>query len=361
MAGFEGTKWAAKQGRYRLKNKGLDMNSGDDRVYAISRSIHYGLFLAFEGIRYFARKENGKLQLIFANLEKNLERFRRSMSYNLGKSQQDWLPTIRELEDIIRKYFSHPEMRTFVAEMAELGAQGYLRPFTVDEAMSIGVTFPEDPAIRLATCRYDRYLGEPFTGVVIPHLVRAVGVNGTGCLKLGINYLMSVKAVDAAKSIEPSAGAALFLDDRPDRPINERTISEWDSSCCLFAFNDGTIVKIPEHSLILPSVTINGICSILKGNGVRVEERHIQYGELLERNNRGELVSVCSIGTAGILNRVERLIFVDNDLNRIGEHLVNKEHSLYSQLGKARQEYWDMYRGLAEPVAGIELKVMELN
>jgi len=361
MAGFEGTKWASKQGRFRLKDKEFVMNPADDKVFAISRSIHYGLFLAFEGIRYFAHKENGHLQLIFANLDKNLDRFRRSMSYNLSKSQQIWLPERSELEKLIQDYFSHPEMIPFVEEMAGMGAQGYLRPFTVDEAMSIGVTFPEDPAIRLATCRYDRYLGEPFTGVVIPHLVRAVGVNGTGCLKLGVNYLMSVKAVDAAKSIEPTAGAALFLDDRPDKVIGERTLSEWDSSCCLFAFADGSVVKIPEHSLILPSVTINGICAILREQGVNVVERHIKYGELVERNNKGELVAVCSIGTAGILNRAERLIFVDADQNRIAEHHVNKGHGLYEQLGQARQTYWDIFRGLVLPAAGIELKHLNLT
>lgn len=362
MAGFEGTKWASKQAKYRLKSQEFEMNPAEDKVFAISRSLHYGLFLAFEGIRFFARKQDGRLQLVFANLHKNLERFRRSMSFNLGKSQQAWLPDQDRLVAMIRDYFSHPEMIPFVEEMADMGAQGYLRPFTADEAMSIGVTFPEDPAIRMATCRYDRYLGEPFTGVVIPHLVRAVGANGTGCLKLGVNYLMSVKAVDAAKAIEPTAGAALFLDDRPDKPVEERFLSEWDSSCCLFAFNDGTVVKIPENPLILPSVTINGICSILRETeNVKVEERHLTYGELIERNRRGELSAVCSIGTAGILNRAERIIFVDADQKRIGEHQVNKACPLYDKLGKARQYYWDIFRGLVPTVSGIELKIINLD
>lgn len=361
MAGFKGTKWAARQGLYRLKTKQFEINPVDDKVFAISRSIHYGLFLAFEGIRFFARKQDGQLQLVFANLHKNLDRFRRSMAYNLGREQQQLVPGQEELEKLIAGYFSDEQMIPFVQEMADMGAQGYLRPFTADESMSIGVTFPEDPAIRLSANRYDSYLGEPFTGVIIPHLVRAVGVNGTGCLKLGVNYLMSVKAVDAAKAIEPSAGAALFLDDQPQQPIEERIVSEWDSSCCLFAFRDGSVVKIPENPLILPSVTINGICAILRQQGVTVQERHVRYGELLERNARNELVAVCSIGTAGILNRAERLIFVDGRLKRIAEHQVDKSHELYERLGQARQTYWDIYRGLAEPVAGIDLKVVTLR
>ena len=36
------------------------------------------------------------------------------------------------------------------------------------------VTFPGQPSIRAVVCRYDQYLGEPFKGVVVPSMVRAV-------------------------------------------------------------------------------------------------------------------------------------------------------------------------------------------
>jgi len=341
-----------------LKKKHLEIREVDDKVFAVSRSIHYGLFLAFEGIRFFVRKENGQALLYFANLNHNLERFRRSMAFNLSGGQQSLLPETRELANMIRDFFAHPSMQPFIEEMAQMGCQGYLRPFTCDEAMSIGVTFPEDPAIRLVACRYDRYLGEPFTGVVIPHLVRAVTANKTGCLKLGVNYLVSVKAVDAARAIEAEASAALFLDDRPDLPITERTVSEWDSSCCLFALADGSIIKIPEHPLILPSVTIQGICSILRSWGVKVIERHLKYGELLAKHEKNELVTICSIGTAGILNRADRLVLLDSEGKPCGEHRADKSHPLYTKLGEARQYYWDIYRGLVPTVPGIKLQSM---
>ena len=64
-------------------------------------------------------------------------------------------------------------------------------------------------------------------------------------MKLGVNYLMSVKALDEARKILPDAAAALFLDDRVDKSLLERSITEWESSCCLFAFRDGSVVKIP--------------------------------------------------------------------------------------------------------------------
>ena len=227
--------------------------------------------------------------------------------------------------------------------MADTQAQGYLRPYTLDEEQSIGVTFPAKPAIRAALCRYDRYLGEPFEGVVVPHLVRAVRSNQTGCLKLGTNYLISVKAVEAARGLVPNAGAALFLDDQCHLPLRDREVTEWDSSCCLFAFRDGTIVKIPEGPLILPSVTIQGVTALARARGLTVEERPITYGELLDRTKSNELITVCSLGTAGVLNRAHRLHLPDLDGTILATHQADAEHPLYAVMGELRHAYWNLY------------------
>lgn len=354
MAKFEGVRWAPRQMRYRLTDKAFDVLEPDARVFAVSRSVHYGLFLAFEGIRFFCRRTaEGRPELVFFNWHKNLERFQRGIAFNLGSDQQKLVPTVEEMEEVLAlKYFREDSMKAFLLEMAGLGAQGYLRPFTVDEDQSIGVTFPAFPAIRAAVCRYDRYLGEPFCGVVVPHLVRAVGANKMGCLKLGVNYLMSVKAVDWAKSVCPEAASALFLDDNTSAPVEDRRITEWDSSCCLFGFRDGTVVKIPENDLILPSVTIGGIAAILKRKSVPVEERHLKYGELLDRAKRGDLAVACSVGTAGILNRCQKLVLVDQSGKPVFEHHPDESHPLYKILGDLREEYWRIYKGEVEPPAG---------
>jgi branched-chain amino acid aminotransferase len=207
---------------------------------------------------------------------------------------------------------------------------------------------------------YDQYLGKPFCGVVVPNLVRAVGVNGTGCLKLIINYLMSVKAVDQAKKILPEAGSALFLDDCPHYPLEQRKITEGDSSCCLFALRDGTAVKIPESNLILPSVTIQGICGILKYMGVNVVERDMTYGEFIEKTKKNEMIAVCSIGTAGILNRAQKLLLVDESDETITSQQADESHELYHKLGEARKYYWDIYQEKVEVPPGLVLNKFEV-
>ena len=357
MAKFEGIHWASRQMRYALPEKDYALLESGSKVFAVSRSIHYGLFLAFEGIRFFCRNTAaGGLEVAFLNWHQNLERFRRGMLFNIGDAKAALVPTAEELETmLVHRYFREPEMRPFFKDMAALGAQGYLRPFTVDEEESIGVTFPNQPSIRAAVARYDRYLGEPFSGVVVPNLVRAVGVNKTGCLKLGVNYLMSVKAVEAAQKICPEAASALFLDDNPRSRLEERRITEWDSSCCLFAFRDGTVVKIPESELILPSVTIQGIVAVLKDKGVAVEERHLTYGELLTRVRANELIAVSSVGTAGILNRCQKLLLVDGAGEVLANHVPDPGHALYAKLAEAREYYWNIYKGAAKPLSGMTL------
>ncbi|MFZ5519398.1 MAG: hypothetical protein ACOY90_22385 [Candidatus Zhuqueibacterota bacterium] len=361
MAGFEGIKWASSQMRYVLKDKSFTLMGSNGKVFAVSRSIHYGLFLAFEGIRFFCKRtNNGSLVVNFLNLEQNLDRFQRGIAFNLSTAQQPMVPTVEEMLTIFLKFFRDPGMRSFFQEMADLGAQGYLRPFTIDEEQSIGVTFPGNPAIRAVVCRYDRYLGEPFSGVVIPNMVRAVDINGTGCLKLGINYLMSVRAVDAAKKILPGAGSALFLDDQPHAPLESRKVTEWDSSCCLFALSDGTVVKIPESNLILPSVTIQGICTILTQMGVTVVERDMTYGELIERSKRKEVVASCSVGTAGILNRANKVLLIDGAGNTLAIQEANPSHELYEKLGEARTYYWHIYQEKVPAPKGLKFDKYEI-
>jgi branched-chain amino acid aminotransferase len=357
MAKFEGVKWAPRQMRYLLPDKQFGLLEPDAKVYGVSRSIFYATFLCFEGIRFFAKKNaKGQLEAIFLNWHKNLERLQRGMAFNLSKSQAALIPTVEEMESlIIHQYFKDPEIRAFLEEMAVSGAQGYLRPFTVDEEQSMGVTFPSQPAIRAIFCRYDNYLGEPFTGVVIPHLVRATSANKTGWLKLGINYLISLKAIDAAKDVDPQAAAALFLDDKTHLELEDRCITEWDSSCCLFGFRDGTVVKIPESELILPSITIQGMVGILREAGVKVEERHLAYGELIKRVKKKDLVVAASIGTAGIMNRCQKLHCVDKDNKVVATHVPDTNHPLYTKLAEAKTHYWDIYKEKARLVAGMNL------
>ena len=359
MAGFENIAWAPGQMSYNLKDKKAKLLDPEAGTYAVSRSIHYGLCLAFEGIRFFVKRNDDKLKVVFLNLDHNINRFRDGIAFNLDN--QELTPSRHRLVELVLEYLSHPSLRWFMTAMAIDGAQGYLRPFSLDHEQSIGVTFPANPQVRIVAARYSGYLGEPFHGVSIPWLVRAVGTNGTGCLKLGTNYLLSVKAVSEAKKILPGAGAALFLDDRPYDPLEQRQISEWDSSCCLIALKDGSVVKIPESPLILPSVTINGVCAILRQMGTRVDERHVTYGKLIEWAKEGKVATVVSVGTAGILNRCSDLVLLDNDKNELARIKAATDHPLFHRLDEVRTYYWQIYKETVQVPDGLQLGIYELG
>jgi len=345
MAGFIGVQWAPNQMRIILEERQIAMLPERSKTYTVSRSIHYGLFLAFEGIRFYVQKEGPKNNIVFVNLESNISRFQRGITYNLSDRQKHLIPTDDELRGWILAYLLSDELRPFIESMAKDKAQGYLRPFTIDEDHSIGVTFPSRPAIRLVAARYTSYLGEPFHGVVVPKLVRAVTTNGTGSLKLGVNYLISVKAVQHAQRVSPGAGSALFLDDRPDKPVFEREITEWDSSCFMVALKNGTVIKIADSPLILPSITVTGITSLLRERGLTVEDRGMTYGELVEHAKRDDIAALCSIGTAGILNRATHLVLVDGEDNILMNAKSDPKHPMYNVMGEARTTFWSVYTG----------------
>ncbi|MCX6567801.1 MAG: hypothetical protein NT147_01950, partial [Candidatus Aminicenantes bacterium] len=120
-------------------------------------------------------------------------------------------------------------------------------------------------------------------------------------------------------------------------------------------FRDGTVVKIPESELILPSITIQGMVTILKDMDVKVEERHVTYGELVQRVRSQELVVAASIGTAGIMNRCQKLLCVDKNNAVTATHLADTGHPLYAKLAEAKAYYWNIYKEKAKLPAGMNL------
>jgi hypothetical protein len=95
--------------------------------------------------------------------------------------------------------------------------------------------------------------------------------------------------------------------------------------------------------------------TILKDMGVKVEERHVTYGELVGRIQANELVVAASIGTAGIMNRCQKLLCVDESNAVTATHVVDTEHPLYAKLAEAKAYYWDIYKEKAKLPAGMKL------
>jgi hypothetical protein len=89
--------------------------------------------------------------------------------------------------------------------------------------------------------------------------------------------------------------------------------------------------------------------------GTKVEERHVAYSELLRLVRANELVVAASIGTAGIMNRCQKLLLVDERNAVAATHVPDRDHPLYGRLAEAKAHYWDIYREKVKLPAGMNL------
>jgi len=64
--------------------------------------------------------------------------------------------------------------------------------------------------------------------------------------------------------------------------------------------------------------------------------------------------------TAGILNRAEELLLVDERGDTIAAHRADSSHPLHAELHQAREMYWDIYREKAQPPAELTLNTFAL-
>ena len=104
-----------------------------------------------------------------------------------------------------------------------------------------------------------------------------------------------------------------------------------------------------------------GTVALAKERGITVEEQDVKYGELVEWARTAELVAICSIGTAGILNRCSTLHLVDNDLNVIARHSQDSGHPLVVHWREMRADYWGMYTGRTDIPSSLSLEVHQCN
>jgi hypothetical protein len=62
-----------------------------------------------------------------------------------------------------------------------------------------------------------------------------------------------------------------------------------------------------------------------------------------------------SIGTAGIMNRCQKLLCVDENNAVTATHIPDTEHPIYAKLAEAKAYYWNIYKEKAKLPAGMNL------
>ena len=192
------------------------------------------------------------------------------------------------------------------------GATLYIRPYMFGSNPVIGVKPADEYQFRVFTTPVGPY----FKGGVKPLTIRVsdfdrAAPHGTGHIKAGLNYAMSLHAiVDAHKN---GYDENMYLD-----AATRKKVEETGGANFLFVTKDNTVVT-PKSNSILPSITRRSLIHVAEAYlGLKVEEREVYLDEVEEFAECG----LC--GTAAVISPVGKIvdhgkeIFLPSGMNEMG-------------------------------------------
>ncbi|MCI9486842.1 MAG: branched-chain amino acid aminotransferase [Lachnospiraceae bacterium] len=176
------------------------------------------------------------------------------------------------------------------------GATLYLRPFMYGKNAVIGVKPADEFEFRI----FCTPVGPYFKGGVKPLTIRVsdfdrAAPNGTGHIKAGLNYAMSLHAIVSAH--EEGYDENMYLD-----PKTRTKVEETGGANFLFVTKDNKVVT-PKSGSILPSITRRSLVQVAKEYlGLEAEEREVYLDEVKDFAECG----LC--GTAAVISPVGKIV-----------------------------------------------------
>ena len=176
------------------------------------------------------------------------------------------------------------------------GATLYIRPYMFGSDAVIGVKPANEYQFRI----FCTPVGPYFKGGAKPITIRVsdydrAAPNGTGHIKAGLNYAMSLHAIVEAH--EQGYAENMYLDS-----ATRTKVEETGGANFLFVTKDGKVVT-PKSSTILPSITRRSLVYVAKEYlGLEVEERPVYFDEVKD-------FAECSLcGTAAVISPVGKIV-----------------------------------------------------
>ena len=176
------------------------------------------------------------------------------------------------------------------------GATLYIRPYQFGTNPVIGVKPADEYQFRVFTTPVGPY----FKGGVKPLTIRVsdfdrAAPRGTGHIKAGLNYAMSMHAIVDAHN--QGFDENMYLD-----PQTRTKVEETGGANFLFVTKDGKVVT-PKSDSILPSITRRSLIQVAKDYlGLEAEEREIYLDEVQD-------FAECGLfGTAAVISPVGKIV-----------------------------------------------------
>ena len=176
------------------------------------------------------------------------------------------------------------------------GATLYIRPYIFGSNAVIGVKPADEYQFRILCTPVGPY----FKGGAKPITIRVcdydrAAPHGTGNIKAGLNYAMSLYAIVAAH--KQGSDENMYLD-----AATRTYVEETGGANFLFVTKDGTVVT-PKSDSILPSITRRSLCVVAEEIlGLKVEHRKVAFEEVKDFAECG----LC--GTAAVISPVGKIV-----------------------------------------------------
>ncbi len=176
------------------------------------------------------------------------------------------------------------------------GATLYIRPYMMGTSPVIGVKPAEEYMFRIFVTPVGPYFkggAKPLT-IKVSDFDRAAP-NGTGHIKAGLNYAMSLHAIVTAH--EEGYAENMYLDAKTRTKVEETGGANF-----IFITKDGKLVT-PKSPSILPSITRRSLVYVAEHYlDMKVEEREVPFEEVKEFAECG----LC--GTAAVISPVGKIV-----------------------------------------------------
>ena len=176
------------------------------------------------------------------------------------------------------------------------GATLYIRPYMMGTNPVIGVKPANEYEFRV----FATPVGPYFKGGAKPIVIKVsdfdrAAPHGTGHIKAGLNYAMSLHAIVTAHN--EGFAENMYLD-----PESRTKVEETGGANFIFITKDGTLVT-PKSDSILPSITRRSIMYVAEHYlGMKVEHRPVYFDEVKDFAECG----LC--GTAAVISPVGRIV-----------------------------------------------------
>ena len=176
------------------------------------------------------------------------------------------------------------------------GATLYIRPYMFGSSPVIGVAPAEEYQFRVFTTPVGPY----FKGGAKPITIRVsdydrAAPHGTGHIKAGLNYAMSLHAIVEAH--DQGYAENMYLD-----AATRTYVEETGGANFIFVTKDNKVVT-PKSDSILPSITRRSIMYVAEHYlGLEVEERKVKFEEVKDFAECG----LC--GTAAVISPVGKIV-----------------------------------------------------